>query len=164
MISTLRPPARFPRQARVLRPVLAAALLGLGLPGAALAGIAEGPAKRDIERHLGRGKTAKVIEAPVFYGDFNGDGRRDAVTCIYAETGGNAASLDVLLFTGEAEGFRFFRKAAGVFGENPRNVAFRPGAIDVTMTTLGPNDARCCPSQEKNLTIEISGVRRGPRR
>lgn len=142
-------------------PAAATALL-LGLSGATLAEVADGPAKRDIERHLGR-KAARVVEGPVFYGDFNGDGRRDAVAFIYAETGGNSTSLDVLLFTGGPEGFRFFRKAEGVFGEGPRNVAIRPGAIDVTLTTLGPRDARCCPTQEKNLTIEISGARRGRR-
>ena len=142
-------------------PAAAMALL-LGLSSATLAEVAEGPAKRDIERHLGR-KAGRVVEGPVFYGDFNGDGRRDAVAFIYAETGGNSTSLDVLLFTGGPEGFRFFRKAEGVFGEGPRNVAIRPGAIDVTLTTLGPRDARCCPTQEKNLTIEISGVRRGRR-
>jgi hypothetical protein len=139
------------------------ALACVALHGPALAEIAAGPAKRDIERHLGRSKTAKVLEAPVFYGDFNGDGQRDAVAFIYAETGGSGPSLDVLLFAGDGDGFRFFRKADGVFGENPRNVSVRPGAIDVTMTTLGPNDARCCPSQTKNLTIEISGVRRSRR-
>lgn len=142
-------------------PAAATALL-LGLSGATLAEVADGPAKRDIERHLGR-KAARVVEGPVFYGDFNGDGRRDAVAFIYAETGGNSTSLVVLLFTGGPEGFRFFRKAEGVFGEGPRSVAIRPGAIDVTLTTLGPRDARCCPTQEKNLTIEISGARRGRR-
>ncbi len=140
-----------------------ALLFCAGFSGAAFAGVAEGPAKRDIERHLGRNKAAKVVDGPVFYGDFNGDGRRDAVAFIYAETGGNSLSLDVLLFTGEQDGFRFFRKAEGVFGQEPRNVAIRPGAIDVTTTTLGPKDARCCPTLEKNLTIEISGVRRARR-
>ncbi|KUL93313.1 hypothetical protein DK26_23505 [Bosea sp. WAO] len=162
MTSQIRPSGMRTFRARIFLAAATTLLIGAGFAGIARAEVADGPAKRDIERHLGR-KAARVVEAPVFYGDFNGDGRGDAVAFIYAETGGNSTSLDVLLFTGGPDGFRFFRRAEGVFGEGPRNVAIRPGAIDVTLTTLGPRDARCCPTQEKNLTIEISGVRRGRR-
>lgn len=106
----------------------------------------------------------EVFSSPVFYGDFSGDGEQDAIAFVYHPSGGNAANLDVLMFKGEGRGFRFFRKAEGIYGEDPRDVVIRPGAIDVTMTTQGPNDARCCPTLAKGYTIEILRDRRPDRR
>lgn len=135
--------------------LVACMLAGLGA-AEAREQVQNGPAKRDIERHLARMGIREVFSSPVFYGDFSGDGEQDAIAFVYHPSGGNAANLDVLMFKGDGRGFRFFRKAEGIYGEDPRDIAIRPGAIDVTMTTLGPNDARCCPTLEKGYTIEIS--------
>lgn len=105
-----------------------------------------------VKKRLGR---VNLHEVKPFYGDFTGDGRDDALVFAYYDdrSGGNAINLDVMLFEGRPGGFAFLRKVEDVFGQDPRAAQFSRGRIRITLTTLGPNDPRCCPTLPKQYTI-----------
>ncbi|WP_156640155.1 hypothetical protein [Bosea sp. PAMC 26642] len=126
--------------------------------GPALAQILNGPAKRSIESYLGASAVQNLLPSPVFYGDFDGDGRDDAVAFVYAEDGdGDSVRLDILMFTGTERDFRFLRKAADVGGENPRNVRIRPGSISFVLTTPDPDQPDA--TRSKTYAIRTTRVR-----
>lgn len=95
------------------------------------------------------------IQINKFSGDFTGDGRPDVLVISYYHDrdGGNSESIDVSLYEGTAGGFRYLKTVPNVFGESPWSAKFSRGQVRVTLTTLGPNDARCCPSVPKEYVI-----------
>lgn len=92
-----------------------------------------------------------------FFGDFNGDGRDDALVVAYYANrgGGNSSEIEVMLFLGTPSGFKFHKTVKDVYGENPRDAKFSQGQVRVTLTTLGRDDPRCCPSKLKEYVIAI---------
>ncbi|SFL69882.1 hypothetical protein [Methylorubrum salsuginis] len=98
---------------------------------------------------------ASDIELIPFFGDHNGDEVEDALIFSYHsdKAGGNSTSLDVFLFDGKPGGFTFKRHVADIYGSSPRAAVFSNGSIKVTLTTLGPDDPRCCPTSQKTYTI-----------
>ncbi|WP_162561423.1 hypothetical protein [Methylobacterium terrae] len=115
-----------------------------------------GPEKAALRTQV-TARVGKVnsLEITPFYGDYNSDAKDDALVFAYYEdrNGGNSMSLDVFLFKGTAKGFSFVKKVPNVYGSSPRMARFGPGSIKVTLTTLGPNDPRCCPTATKEYTI-----------
>lgn len=61
--------------------------------------------------------------------------------------GGNAIHLNVGFYRRGPQGWSFVAPVGGLFGHDPRDVSFDGGVIEVTTTTLGPNEPRCCPTQ-----------------
>ncbi|GEP01428.1 hypothetical protein GCM10007887_22980 [Methylobacterium haplocladii] len=105
-----------------------------------------------VKKKVGRVTDLQVNQ---FFGDFSGDGRDDALVVAYyaSRGGGNSFEIAVMLFEAVGSGFRYLRDVPNVYGESPRGATFQRGQIKVTLTTLGPNDARCCPSVPKEYTI-----------
>ena len=123
--------------------------------GPALAQAIEGPARAAIEQRLGPAKLRKILKAHTFYGDFTGDGKADAMAVVYSEGEGNGFEIDALLFENAGGTFRFLKKAE-LFGSEPRNVRFQPGAVTLTTTMPRPGDPRCCPTGSKAWTIKVA--------
>lgn len=61
--------------------------------------------------------------------------------------GGNAVHHNIGYFRRIEAGWTFVAPVTGLFGHNPRDASFANGVIEVTTTTLGPNEPRCCPTQ-----------------
>lgn len=57
------------------------------------------------------------------------------------------ASLEAGLFQREGGVWRLHRRVTGLFGLSPRDPLFDAAGFYVTTSMLGPNDARCCPSE-----------------
>lgn len=114
------------------------------------------PDKANLRMQV-KSKVGKVrsLETTPFFGDYNSDGKDDALVFAYYDdrNGGNSTSLDVFLFKGTGRRFSFVKKIQDVYGTAPRMVRFSPGTIKVTLTTLGPNDPRCCPTATKEYVI-----------
>lgn len=143
----------------VRRDVFVFAFAAFACPGAP-AHAQTNPSHPQIDSQLlrivkGEGRRAKVLGKRVFFGDYDGDGQRDALAFVYYDDGegGNSAYLKVAVFHGEKGGFRFVKIANDVFGQEPRNARFGQGAIEITTTTTGPNDPRCCPTLVKRYVI-----------
>ena len=117
---------------------------------------AQDPGRRElaalVKKRVGR---MNDLQTHPFFGDFNGDGRNDALVVAYYANrdGGNSYEIKVMLFEGQAGGFRFIRAVQDVYGEAPRAAKFARGQVRITLMTLGPNDPRCCPSVPKEYVI-----------
>lgn len=68
--------------------------------------------------------------------------------------GGNSMSLNVGLFEHTAEGWQFAR-LLDVFGSDPREGQFSTDLFEVTTTTLGPGEPRCCPTQTTRWVVDL---------
>ncbi len=80
---------------------------------------------------------------------------RTALAIVYAHIPGSAGNfgIDVAVFMRGSDGWTLHRTVDGVFGTDPRDVLFLGDRIELTTTTLQPEDARCCPSGEKRFSI-----------
>lgn len=47
-------------------------------------------------------------------------------------------------------------RVVGLFGHNPRDIAFFQGAVQITTTMLGPNEPRCCPTLPVRWQIDLT--------
>ena len=72
-----------------------------------------------------------------------------------SRTGGNAVMLNVGLFRQDATGWRYTGPVE-VFGWDPREARFSPGQIELTTTTLGPGEPRCCPTAVTQWVIDTA--------
>lgn len=119
----------------------------------------QGEAAKAIATEIRAAGLAGPVEAYVFYGDLSGQGTNDALALLYHPSGGNSDELTKWLFWKEGDGYR--RETSSVLdqvvGYEPRNAQLTPGRVKITLTTLRPNDARCCPSGETNYDITLDG-------
>jgi hypothetical protein len=76
--------------------------------------------------------------------------------------GGNSVGITVGLFARAADGWRFAGLVEGLFGMDPRAPAFLGPRIELTTTTLRPNDPRCCPTGETRWSIDVTSRRARP--
>lgn len=137
------------------------ALLSMCLSIACFVPWAEQPRAEGIDRKAlvafekKRIKGADYVQVYPFFGDFTGDRQEDALTVSYyhQKGGGNSDSIEVSLYRGTGNGFRFIKTVPDVYGQSPRAAKFSRGQIIITLTTLGPNDARCCPSVPREYVI-----------
>ena len=90
----------------------------------------------------------------VGFGDFTGDGAKDAIAFVLYHNDGNSASLDVALFKNAGGTLTFHKIVQGVFGDEPRDFVFSPGSITLTTTMPKPGDARCCPTGSRQWTVK----------
>ena len=137
-----------------MKTFLAAALFSLvALPAAAADCPSGGPAAAvlpEIVAIMGGEPAGDCI----FYGDYNGNGAQDALAFVYAYSGGNSVAQEVWLLSSDS-GFWARVTQVEVYGQSPRDVRFSPGQILVTTDMPGPNDPRCCPSEETTWTLTI---------
>ena len=79
-----------------------------------------------------------------------------AVGIVYPYIEGSAGNTGIVvgLFGRADQGFRLERIVEGIFGLSPGAPVFYPDRIELTTATLGPDDARCCPSQETRWSID----------
>lgn len=114
----------------------------------------------DLEEFISSELSVRGISregSSAFYSDFSGDGIADALVMTYTSTpgGGNAIGAYHTLFRAEGNGFRFIGEVQRLFGFPKRIVTWRAGYIEIMMTDLLPEDARCCPSGEKLYAIVV---------
>ena len=115
--------------------------------------------RTDIKAFVAKQKGMLDLPHPIaFYGDFNGDRREDAIVFIYRDIAGAAGNFDlrVALFEGSEGRYRLLRLVPGVYGTEPRQVAFSNGLIEITTTILRPEDSRCCPTGSMRHKIRTS--------
>lgn len=79
-----------------------------------------------------------------------------ALAFVYAHIPGSAGSvsLQIGLFSRDSVGWAFRTRVEGVYGFSPRDVLFVGDQIEVTTTTLGPDEPRCCPTQTTRFRID----------
>ena len=63
--------------------------------------------------------------------------------------------LNVGLFRRGASGWSYAGPVE-VFGWDPRDARFSPGRIELTTTTLGPGEPRCCPTAVTQWVIDTT--------
>lgn len=71
-------------------------------------------------------------------------------------SGGNSFGITVGLFARAADGWRFAGPVDNLFGIDPRDPVFLGGQVEITTTMQGPNDPRCCPTEEARWTINVT--------
>jgi hypothetical protein len=127
------------------------------LPGAAIAQSLEGPARSAVLRALDSEERANLLPGSrITYGDFTGDGRPDAVAIVYfGFEGGNGFGLTTLLLENTPGGFAVISRPDGVAGQSPRNFRFARGRVTFITTTPRPGDPRCCPTGQREWTLDI---------
>ncbi|MEM9127882.1 MAG: hypothetical protein AAGB28_18985 [Pseudomonadota bacterium] len=70
-------------------------------------------------------------------------------------SGGNSFDRNTGLYRRTASGWTHVMPLQ-IFGIQPRDPVFAPGRIEITTTTLGPNEPRCCPTQITTWTIDTN--------
>ena len=79
-----------------------------------------------------------------------------ALGIVYVHIEGSAgnASLEAGLFVRGAAGWQMHRRVQGLYGLSPRDPGFNAEGFRLATSTLGPNDARCCPSVETAWLVD----------
>lgn len=95
-------------------------------------------------------------EPEIFYGDFTGDGARDALVWVMYNDGGLHNFGEASLFRSTAAHMTFWRTDGDASGEDPRAIRIQPGRITLTTTVLQDGDARCCPTGHRRWTIRTN--------
>ena len=70
--------------------------------------------------------------------------------------GGNSIGISVGLFARASDGWRFAGAVNNLFGTDPRDPAFLGDRIEITTTTHGPNEPRCCPTQATRWSVDVA--------
>ena len=74
---------------------------------------------------------------------------------IIREAAGNTG-IAVGRFVRVQGGWAFADRVENIFGHNPRDAVFLPGAVQLTTTMPGPNDPRCCPTLPVRWQIDLA--------
>lgn len=80
-----------------------------------------------------------------------------ALGVVYEYIPGSAGSTSIALgyYVRSAQGWAYAGPVSGVFGQSPRDPAYTATTLEITTTTLGPGDARCCPSVQTRWRIDL---------
>lgn len=83
-----------------------------------------------------------------------------ALGIVYEYIPGSAGNTSIAtgLFVKQPAGWVFAGPVEGVFGHAPQDARFTASFVDVTTLTLGPNDARCCPTQLTRWRIDFASL------
>lgn len=116
-----------------------------------------GPAVPAIEAEIRARDISDVFEANVFYGDFDDNGREDAISFVYYPSDGNSFMLATWIWRQGENGYTLLRAPSTdeIFGIEPRDFAFAQGAVEVTTTVPTANDPRCCPTGERRFVLPV---------
>lgn len=127
---------------------------------AALPGVPAGPGDWGDIGGLIQGTIGEpLIEGSNFWLPDNADPMRARQAVVFhyfmPPGGGNAMGLKTALFRKTGEGFVLAGMIEGLFGNQPRDVRYLADRVEITTTTLGPNDARCCPTQVAVWSVDL---------
>ncbi len=77
---------------------------------------------------------------------------------IYVHVPGSAGTVSIHagIFLLYPTGWSINHEITGLFGMSPSNAVFYDDRIEVTTTTLGPYDPRCCPSVATRWSIDVT--------
>ena len=80
----------------------------------------------------------------------------EAVGVVYEHVPGSAGStsIEIGIFRKSGSGFALAGRVEGIFGHDPREVAYHPDRIEFTTTTLNEGDPRCCPTGSSRWAID----------
>jgi hypothetical protein len=130
---------------KALNPLLAGALLCAANPV-----LAQEDSAGDIARMLVTelSPTRSMESGQWFTSAPSGAGSR-GLGIIYVHVPGSAGTVSIhaALFTNSGAEWLKNRDVTGLFGYSPRDATFYPDRVELTTTTLGPNDPRCCPTK-----------------
>lgn len=89
--------------------------------------------------------------------DAQGNATR-ALGVIYVHVPGSAGTvgLHAGLFAPASGAWAKTQDVTGLAGMEPRNVVFHADRVELTTTTLGPDDPRCCPTQEVRWRVDLA--------
>jgi hypothetical protein len=81
-----------------------------------------------------------------------------ALGVVYEHIPGSAGNTGIAtgLYVRTAQGWQFAGPVSGLFGRSPRDPAFGDNHVEITTITLGPNDARCCPTLPIRWRIDLA--------
>ncbi|WP_415401612.1 hypothetical protein [Tateyamaria sp. SN3-11] len=81
-----------------------------------------------------------------------------ALGVVYEHIPGSAGSVSIAtgVYVRTAQGWQIAGVVPSLFGQSPRGANFGPASVDLTTTTLGPNEARCCPTVETRWRIDLT--------
>ena len=97
-----------------------------------------------------------MLSTRVFCGDFDGDGRADAIAFVfYNPAGGNGVFDKVVLFRNVAGVLRYVRSVPNIIGD-PQAASFRRGGVELDMLTLKDSDAACCPTGRSRVFVDVA--------
>ena len=84
-----------------------------------------------------------------------------AIGVVYEYIPGSAGNTGIAtgVFVRHANGWAFAGKVDGMFGHQPRDAVFSQGYVDITTTTLGANEPRCCPTVPARWRIDFAGMK-----
>ncbi len=111
------------------------------------------------EKKYGEGATQvnRVGLQVVAFGDLNKDGAEDAVTILWANTGGSGTFIYLVALTNQKGTPK--QAAAVLLGDRVqvKALVIAEGMVRVTTLSHGPNDPLCCPTQETTRTYQLQG-------
>ena len=85
-------------------------------------------------------------------------GASRALGVVYEYIQGSAGSVSIAVghYVRTQTGWQFAGTVSGLFGNSPRDPAYEQGFVDLTTTTLGPNEPRCCPTVQTRWRINLN--------
>ena len=91
------------------------------------------------------------------YGDLDGDGDQEAAAILYV-SGGGSGTFRYLVAVDEVDGVPM-QLASMILGDRVKidGLAIDEGRIVIDVTTHGPDDPMCCPTQEDTLVYGLTG-------
>ena len=81
-----------------------------------------------------------------------------ALGIVYEHILGSEGSVSIAngVYVRTTQGWQIAGVVPNLFGQSPRAANFGPASVDVTTTTLGPNEPRCCPTVETRWRIDLA--------
>lgn len=81
-----------------------------------------------------------------------------AVGIAYIYIPGSAGNVGIGagIFRPQGTGWAKTADITELYGQQPRNLVFGPGHVDLVTTMPGPNDPRCCPTGEAGWRIDLT--------
>lgn len=73
-----------------------------------------------------------------------------------SRSGGNSFGLNVGLYRRDQVGWRYIQTLE-IFGVDPRDGVFHGDRFEVVTLMLGPNEPRCCPTQQTRWVVDLRG-------
>tara|TARA_R110002094_G_scaffold100763_9_gene100880 strand:- start:2571 stop:3008 length:438 start_codon:yes stop_codon:yes gene_type:complete len=87
-----------------------------------------------------------------------------AIGVVYEYIPGSAGNTGIAVgsFVKQGSNWIFTGQIDGLWGHMPRDALFGQSSVDVTTTTLGPNEPRCCPTQVSRWRIDLASLKTVP--
>ena len=96
------------------------------------------------------------------YGNPTEARRALGIAYIYIPGSAGNTGISAGIFTRQASGWVMTARVPALFGQLPRDHEFAPGVMEVTTTTLGPGEARCCPTKATRWRVDLSTGQANP--